>query len=129
MLRPRLNQRIWLRLSSVFESRRISFLKIFLVRIISIYSIYLYFKILCSFVGLPNANVIVFHDVVQTRRVLAVNTSYITHRRCFGVMRCVERLLSGFENVNIYYWAENNGIRNKSIIRPWGYAKCKQSLN
>ena len=27
----RLNQRIWLRLSSVFESRRISFLKIFLV--------------------------------------------------------------------------------------------------
>ena len=31
MLRPRLNQRIWLRLSSVFESRRISFLKIFLV--------------------------------------------------------------------------------------------------
>ena len=26
-----LNQRIWLRLSSVFESRRISFLKIFLV--------------------------------------------------------------------------------------------------
>ena len=29
----RLNQRIWLRLSSVFESRRISFLKIFLVRI------------------------------------------------------------------------------------------------
>ena len=31
MLRPRLNQRIWLRLSSVFESRRTSFLKIFLV--------------------------------------------------------------------------------------------------
>ena len=28
----RLNQRIWLRLLSVFESRRISFLKIFLVR-------------------------------------------------------------------------------------------------
>ena len=27
----RLNQRIWLRLSSVFESRRISFFKIFLV--------------------------------------------------------------------------------------------------
>ena len=27
----RLNQRIWLRLSSVFESRRISFMKIFLV--------------------------------------------------------------------------------------------------
>ena len=30
----RLNQRIWLRLSSVFESRRISFFKIFLVRVI-----------------------------------------------------------------------------------------------
>ena len=29
----RLNQRIWLRLSSVFESRRISFFKIFLVSI------------------------------------------------------------------------------------------------
>ena len=28
----RLNQRIWLRLSSVFESRRISFFKIFLVK-------------------------------------------------------------------------------------------------
>ena len=32
----RLNQRIWLRLSSVFESRRISFLKIFLVTFINI---------------------------------------------------------------------------------------------
>ena len=32
VLRPRLNQRIWLRLSPVFESRRISFLKIFLVQ-------------------------------------------------------------------------------------------------
>ena len=30
----RLNQRIWLRLSSVFESRRISFLKIFLVSVV-----------------------------------------------------------------------------------------------
>ena len=30
----RLNQIIWLRLSSVFESRRISFFKIFLVRIV-----------------------------------------------------------------------------------------------
>ena len=33
----RLNQGIWLRLSSVFESRRISFLKIFLVIIIILY--------------------------------------------------------------------------------------------
>ena len=33
----RLNQRIWLRLSSVFESRRISFFKIFLVRVIALF--------------------------------------------------------------------------------------------
>ena len=43
MLRPRLNQRIWLRLSSVFESHRISFLKIFLVVFVVFFFFFFFF--------------------------------------------------------------------------------------